>query len=282
MDKIIHLTDTHLVPPLRKLYALDPRERLAAAVAHINRYHDDALGVFITGDLAHWGEAGAYMALREQLDALTVPSYPALGNHDARGAFTAIFPEVPRDQAGYVQYAAPLGDAVGLVLDTLVEGATGGQLCRQRLDWLERQLAAHRNRPVFVFLHHPPLPIGIPGMDSIALMDGVGEFERLLKQHGRVRHIFFGHVHRPIAGSWKGIPLSTLPATNHQVALQLSEPEAVPGTHEPPAYGVVLTDDSSVIVHVCSYMDDSAYYLLDSAEAEAAQDLSALPLLERA
>ena len=35
--KFIHITDPHLVPSPEKLFALDPRERLAQAVAEINR-----------------------------------------------------------------------------------------------------------------------------------------------------------------------------------------------------------------------------------------------------
>ena len=62
--KFIHLTDTHLVPAPRRLFALDPRARLTAAVADINRRHADAAMVAVTGDLTHWGEPGAYADLR--------------------------------------------------------------------------------------------------------------------------------------------------------------------------------------------------------------------------
>lgn len=60
MLKFVHLTDTHLVPAPRPLYALDPRDRLARAVDDINRKQPDATFVVVTGDLAHFGEAAAY------------------------------------------------------------------------------------------------------------------------------------------------------------------------------------------------------------------------------
>jgi 3',5'-cyclic-AMP phosphodiesterase len=36
--KLIHITDTHLVEPGLKLYGLDPKARLDAAIADINRH----------------------------------------------------------------------------------------------------------------------------------------------------------------------------------------------------------------------------------------------------
>ena len=71
--KFVILTDTHLVPAGRRLYALDPAARLAAAVELINRDHDDLTFVIVTGDLAHWGEQGAYEALKDRLAALPSP-----------------------------------------------------------------------------------------------------------------------------------------------------------------------------------------------------------------
>jgi 3',5'-cyclic AMP phosphodiesterase CpdA len=61
--KFVILTDTHFVARGRKLYGLDPTERLAAAVDRINRDHPDISFVIVTGDLAHWGEDAAYEIL---------------------------------------------------------------------------------------------------------------------------------------------------------------------------------------------------------------------------
>jgi hypothetical protein len=54
-----------------------------------------------------------------------------------------------------------------------------------------------------------------------------------------------------------GIPLSTLRGTNHQVALRLDEHPRVPGSHEPPQYGVVLAGEDSTIVHLHDFADSS-------------------------
>jgi len=276
MEKLIHITDTHLVAPSRRLYGSDPLARLAPAIEVINREHGDAAGVFLTGDLVHWGEEAAYRALRALLDGLSVPYHLVLGNHDARPGFDAVFPDAPRDEAGFVQYTVPLDHGTALVLDTLQDGSTPGRLCPDRLAWLEKRLAALAGHDLFLFLHHPPFDIGIRGMDILRLLEGADELRRLLRTHGRVRHLFFGHVHRPIAGSWAGIPVSTLFGTNHQVALTLTDTTDVFGTLEPPAIGVVLIDVDTVMVHMQSYSYAGPGFPLDSAEAEAAQSPEAL------
>ena len=58
--KFVHITDTHLVAPWGRLYGLDPKARLDAAVVDIKLHHTDADLVVVTGDLTHWGEPEAY------------------------------------------------------------------------------------------------------------------------------------------------------------------------------------------------------------------------------
>jgi 3',5'-cyclic AMP phosphodiesterase CpdA len=275
--KLIHLTDTHLVAPPKKLFALDPRARLAPAVADINRRHADAEMVVVTGDLAHWGEPGAYAALKAILDELVVPCRLVLGNHDDRAAFLKVFPDSPRDEAGFVQWAEETPEGLFVFLDTLIPGTDGGALCEERLAWLERTLEGAEGRPVFLCLHHAPLDLGIKGMDAIRLHNPEALLARL-QAHGQVRHIFFGHIHRAISGSWHGIPFSTLPGTNHQVMLNFHR-EDVPGSHEPPAYGVVLIERDSVVMHVHNYLDASLRFEMTEA-TEPAQEPEDLAWLD--
>ena len=280
MLKFIHLTDPHLVPAPRPLYALDPRERLARAVDDINRKQPDAAFVVVTGDLAHLGEAAAYAELRAILGRLAMPCHLLIGNHDSRAAFLAAFPDAPRDENGFVQYVVetPLADCV--MLDSVVEGDHGGLLCERRLAWLERVLAERAGREVMLFVHHPPFDIGLPPLDIIRMMNGEA-LAPLLAAHGRVRHIFFGHAHRTISGSWRGIPVSTMPATVHQAELQFAERVLSPGNHEPPAYGLVLADADSLMLHTHFYMEGGPRFIMDHREAEEAATLADLAAARR-
>ncbi len=252
--KILHVTDTHLVPPGQLLYGLDPLERLRRCIDDIVAHHADARLLVITGDLAHRGEEAAYRALRTQLERLPMPWHALVGNHDARGPFAAVFPDAPRDESGFVQSARRLPEGDFLFLDTLEEGIHGGRYCDRRAAWLARRLDEAGDRPVFLFMHHPPFPVGIPCLDAISLQEPAG-FAALVAGRRNIRHLFYGHVHRPVCGSWLGIPVSTMRALNHQVPFDLVTTDHVPQSHEPPAYGVAFIEDDRVTVHFHDYLD---------------------------
>lgn len=257
MLKFIHLTDTHLVKPGLALYGVDPAWRLRQAVQSINAEQADAAFVVVTGDLTHWGDAEAYTVLREELQPLKMPVHLLLGNHDDRGRFLQAFDQVPTTAAGFVQYAFTAGGIQHIALDTNHPGVSWGEFCPARAQWLAGELARGGKQPVHLLIHHPPCAVGIAAMDRISLRD-TGPLREALEPHrARIRHLFFGHLHRPIAGSWRGIPLSTLRGTNHQVALHLGDSARVPGSLEPPQYAVVLADAERTIVHLHDFGDRS-------------------------
>lgn len=261
----LHLTDLHVTPAgAPPLYGLDPGERLAAAVADIARRHGPgsaapAAFAVITGDLTHHGEPEAYRRLRSILAGLPCPVHLMLGNHDERDAFRATFPEAPVDAKGFVQQAIETPAGTFLLLDTKIPGTHAGGLCAARLDWLATRLAEGKG-PVFLFLHHPPYRVGITAMDRIPLQDAAALGEVIGSHRARIRHLFHGHLHRPIAGSWRGIPASSLRGLSHQVGLDLAERATTPGSHEPPAYAVVRVTPEDVVVHIHDFLDPTATF----------------------
>lgn len=267
--KIIHLTDPHLVPAGHRLYGLDPQQRLSTAIADINTHHADAAFALITGDLAHKGEPSAYQALREVLAALRIPCHLLLGNHDDRAAFRSAFPEREVDSDGFVQSVLETQAGRFMLLDTNQPGTHAGWYCERRLAWLDAQLATAPD-DVFLAMHHPPLALGIPPLDVIGLAQQ-RELAAVVARHGKVRHVFFGHVHRPVHGAWGRISISTQRALNHQVAPCFEEtPGCIPGSHEPPAYAVVLIEPHSLVIHDIDFLDKSPRFDLFDRSAEFA------------
>jgi 3',5'-cyclic-AMP phosphodiesterase len=244
--KIIHLSDPHLVPPPGLVHGGDPLAKLQAAIADINAHHSDAALVLISGDLANDGERLAYQALKETLADLAPLCRLLPGNHDDRKLVGDMFPESAIVTDGYLQSAIDTPQGVLLLLDTLDEGRVEGKLDAARLDWLKRELDKARDRPVFLFLHHPPLPIHMAEFDS-GLMAGAEALRDLLLAHGKVRHIFAGHVHRFITGSWHGIPFSILRSSSHQTALHFGMGWKL--GPERPAYAVIFVAATGVTVH---------------------------------
>ena len=254
--KLIHITDTHLVARGLELYGLDPHARLAAAVADINAHHRDAELAVITGDLTHWGEPTAYANFLDCMSQLAIPYVAMVGNHDRREACLEMIRSAPRDDNGFVQGFRDTGAGRLIFLDTLEHDTHAGHMCEKRLGWFERTLReSPQEKPIFLFMHHPPFDVGIVEMDQIALVERE-QFEAIVRPYlGRIRHLFHGHVHRPISGSWIGIPFSTLRGTNHQVWFDLDPTSPHLASQEPPAYGVVIIGDKTVIVHAHDYLD---------------------------
>jgi len=255
--KFIHLTDSHLVAPPQSLFEMDMGARLKGAIQSIKEHHGDADFCVVTGDLTHWGEAGAFELFRDTMNELPIPWHAIPGNHDVRPVFKQILPDIPVDQNGFIQYGldTPVGRFV--FLDTVDEGKPSGFLCPDRLDWLnsEIQEAAENGTDVYLFMHHAPMPIGINGVDRIRLTNG-DSFYDAVGNFSNVRHLFFGHVHRPCHGVWRGLPFSTVKATAHQIALTLAPDAPLISSRENPAYAIVLIDKDGVIIHDHSYFDE--------------------------
>lgn len=259
--KFIHLTDTHVIGE-GMLYGQDPAARLRAAVASINREHGDADFVVLTGDMTHWGDAVAYERFSREIRKLNMPVHLMVGNHDDTAAFAEAFPEVPRDENGFVQsgFDTPFGRF--LLLDTKDPETHAGAYCAARQAWLDRELD-QTNGAVVLFMHHPPIKTGIVSMDLIMLQDAEAFHDVIGPHKARIRHLFFGHVHRAIFGNWRGISYSCMRGLNHQVVLeQNGTVDRIAANFEPPAYGVVTFSDDQVTVHLHDFADGSERFFL--------------------
>ncbi|MEP3115812.1 phosphodiesterase [Nisaea sp.] len=249
MLKFLHLSDLHLVRPGTVLHGLDPAEQLSLCVTDVLRKHADAAFCVVSGDLTHSGNAQAYEAARDHLSRMPMPVHLMMGNHDDRTVFQSVFPDAPRDGAGFVQHVIDVEIGRLVFMDTSEPGRAEGRLCRARLDWLRQRIEEAPDAPIFLFLHHPPFCAGLPRMDQIRLQDAGLLLEVLRPDLSRIRHLFVGHLHRAIAGSWHGVPFSGVRGTSHQIALDFTTQDVAPVSFETPGYGVVMASNDSVVVH---------------------------------
>ena len=175
-----------------------------------------------------------------------------LGNHDDREVFTKYFPRIELDENGFVQYEVKTPEGIFLILDTLEKGTDSGVFCEKRLKWLKKKLEEHEDQTIYLFMHHPPFDLHFPCIDRIGLKDKEG-FHQVTQNHMHsIRHLFFGHAHRPLSGNWQGISFSSLRGTNHQVKLDFNS-QVITALDEPPEYSVVFMTEESVVVHSHSY-----------------------------
>lgn len=254
---IAQLSDPHIVAPGALLYGrVDTADMLRRAVAEVNGIEPRPDIVVLTGDLVDKGEAEEYDHLRHLLAPLAMPVFVIPGNHDSRGPLRAAFGGdgyLPAD--GFLQYAIEDYPVRLVALDTLIPGKGGGELCGERLAWLDRTLAASPGRPTVVVMHHPPFATGIERMDGAGLQ-GAGALAAIVARHPQVERILCGHLHRAIDRRFAGTVAGTAPSTAHQIRLDLR-----PGTtslrfmFEPPGYQLHLWRDGALVSHTAVFGD---------------------------
>ncbi|MCC9625931.1 phosphodiesterase [Thalassospira sp. MA62] len=267
---IAQLTDLHIGAGRRLAYRkVDTAGALERAVARVNAMMPRPDMVLFTGDIGDLGTADEYALVADILHDLDVPFYMIPGNHDQRAPLRAAFPDaMPIDDGmDYINYVIDAGPVRLIGLDSLDEGQPEGKLCCDRLDWLERTLNDGDDRPCVLFIHHPPVNVGIAHMDKQRLLTGDRTLAQIVSaRKERIHAILCGHVHRPIHTRWAGVPLIIAPSIAHQVALDLNENGPSAFAMEPPAMYLHRwdTDQNGLMTHL-AYIDryDGPYPFFD-------------------
>jgi 3',5'-cyclic-AMP phosphodiesterase len=236
---IAQLTDLHVRPVGQAANGVVETnaftERALRSVAALRPAPDM---VVITGDLTECGLPAEYDHLAQMLHRhVPMPVFVIPGNHDRREVLRERLAHLPGVMADrrFVQYAIE-GNPVRLVmLDTLVAEAAHGELCGDRLRFLDRTLAAEPERPTIIAMHHPPFASGIGHMDRINLHDA-GAFAEVVARHRQVERIICGHVHRPVVARVAHAIASIAPSVAHQVELTFDPHDSGAFVFEPPAY----------------------------------------------
>ncbi len=256
MTKLVWMSDLHFTAE-GDVLGHDPRVRLNAAVDHINQHHADAAMCVISGDMVNRGTRAGYKSLRTRLGTLSVPYFPMVGNHDDRNLFKRTLPLPVACMPDFVQFKVEIPEGLIVCLDTQKVGVDAGEFCQNRRDWLYETLSAARSTPVFLFMHHPPLNLGLPMQDTENMENGQA-FLDLIAGFDCVKYMFIGHVHRPISGTVGGIPFSTMRSVLYQAPPP--RPDWTWDTFKPgveaPSIGIIQIARSSVIMHYdqfCSY-----------------------------
>ncbi|MBM6592991.1 phosphodiesterase [Microvirga pudoricolor] len=234
---IAHISDFHVFSraPETSLVRPDAAGAARKVVADIAAFRPRIDAVMLTGDLTDGGSTEDYALLRDILSPLSMPVFVVPGNHDKRPTLRAAFAgSIPFDDAEFLHYEAEVGGLRILALDTFVEGAVEGRLCRRRLEWIEERLARHDRSPLTIIMHHPPFPTGITELDHMGLVEGADEFGRFVAaQAGPVR-ILCGHVHRPVHGVWNNAFVAIAGSPAFQIELELDPAAPEPGPLEEP------------------------------------------------
>lgn len=181
------------------------------ALTQLERQGDAPDLLLITGDLCQDESWLGYVQLRELLTDLDIPVALLPGNHD----HTTLLAAALGRRAALAPALLTCNGVDLLLLDSHRPGALAGWLGPGQLTWLQQLLARRQRRPLVVAMHHPPVPIGDPGLDAIALRDAA-DLLTLLQPVTSLVAVLFGHVHQHWQGGLPGrpeVPLLGCPST---------------------------------------------------------------------
>lgn len=227
--RVIQLTDLHLrAQPNTQLWGVDVDASLDAVLACLQTQHWPADVLLATGDLVQDEGAAAYRRLDERLAGLGLPVYVLPGNHDTPAELAAVQPARCLRPERHLR----CGGWQFILLDSSQRGRSEGWLAAAELAFLEQTLAAHPDLYTLVCLHHPPVAIGSPWMDTMRVGNGE-ELLAVVARYPQVRALVFGHIHQAFSARRGELWLLGTPAT----CMQLKPGATTPAGDElPPGY----------------------------------------------
>lgn len=211
--------------------------------------------LLVTGDIADDGDdRDSYERFRDAIADLPFRVCPAMGNHDNRDTFRAVFPDTA-DVDGYVQYVVEDLPVRIIVLDTLEVGRHGGGFDDVRAAWLKARLAEAPDRPTLIVLHHPPIATGLSWMTENPEARWVRKLRPIVEASPNIVAMTSGHLHRPIVTRWAGTALAVCPSTAPQVALDMEKMDAEAPDNRPmivadrPCFALHYWNGEGLITH---------------------------------
>lgn len=217
---IVQISDTHIDPG----HENGPARLgdLEACVAAINAMDPQPDLVIHTGDMAHNGNDEKYGLALDILKSLKPALFVCPGNRDERSLLLERFNTGRRlmPDSPYVQYAVEDFPVRVIALDTINDQSNQGAYCVERAGNLRETLAAGRDRPTVVFMHHPPFEITSSKYPrQYDPWDGAERLTDALQGQDHVIRGFCGHSHRHVLGEVAGIPFSCVPSVARDLRL---------------------------------------------------------------
>ena len=239
---IAQVSDIHASPENNHLHLF---KRALGWLAQVN---PDVL--VLSGDLTdnRWLEGYQHIAtcLRQQ-------NYPSLilpGNSDCRRLMQSVWDHntwAKGTHDGALHFACDRGDLQLVGLDSTVETQEYGSVT-EHLGWLGEQLYAADGKPSLLFMHHHVFASGIPTLDKTQCRGLDGLAALIHRSPNRLLAIASGHVHRPVAGMFAGIPAYICGSVCPANPLWFGTAN-VPSVQDPPGLMLYRYDDRVLTGH---------------------------------
>jgi len=162
--RILQLTDLHLSSQNNNQYD----NHFTAAIRFIQQRKAELKidGIVVTGDISHEGQVGSYRFFFDGMESLDLPYSVMPGNHDNHETLLSCSSarNKLRDIESFSNSTWYLSS-----LDTVVRGEDYGSISDSEILRLTASLTAVQDQKVALFMHHHPLSVGTPLVDSCKL-----------------------------------------------------------------------------------------------------------------
>jgi len=140
--------------------------------------------VIFGGDLTYLGKADEYRNFVNHARSLTVPAYPAIGNHDLyNGGWESYWRYL-----GPSSYSFYGGNAKFIVIDT-----ASGEIGVKQMQWITKELKSNK-QPLLIVISHMPIYGGSHGRDEFPKTEERTQLIELFEKYG-VKYVLEGHRH---------------------------------------------------------------------------------------
>lgn len=244
--KIIQITDLHIGREGELPVGLDVRGNFAAILEKAAAMKPDYL--VLSGDLSfHDGDPEACEWVRSLVVPLGIPFEVIPGNHDDPAGLARIFGYEKEDfHQGELYFFRKWGPQTVLFLDT-----SRGEMSSVQWQWLETQLAGWDSPLALIFMHHPPVPAGVPFMDQKYPFLQIQAFERLVQKYPLSYQVFCGHYHVEKTVAHRNGNVFITPSTFFQIA---QHTDALAIDHTRPAFRAIDLQENGDLFTTVAYI----------------------------
>lgn len=228
---------------------------LVTCIEHINQLVPKPDLVLVTGDITHSGLPEEFEQAVQLLNNLQVPYFVIPGNHDDRVNLMDAFagPSCPcanfSQESEFINYVIDGFDVRFIALDSTVAGEPGGKICAKRAAWLNQCLSEQCDKATIIFMHHPPVKLGVRETD-VDGFKGADMLANVIKKYSNIERILCGHIHLPAFVRWQGTVVSTAPSMGMQLFMDLTMQQPSQFVPVSPAYQLHhWTSDNILVSH---------------------------------
>lgn len=207
--RIFQITDLHIGDVDERPFDVDVRENFLQILADIKQHQHDLL--VISGDLCYQdGETEIYRWIKKELDSRKLNYCLIPGNHDDHCLMVDEF-ELPASYRENFFFSSSPSEPPIVFLNS-GKGLLNPAQIASLQDYLK-----HMAAPVCLFMHHPPIPMGVPYMDNNHAIQQAGPLLDVLCDHPYPITIFTGHYHVEKSVRWKNLDIHITPSCFFQI-----------------------------------------------------------------